>query len=153
MNVLKKIIATVFTFALLAVIGVYHFSFSSAKEEIEKERAEEYFEIFSSAYKAYDISKFETAREKTLQCAEELYKKDFATGEADEEFNGVTVAKYFLEAFNEADDRLTNTDRLALGLPVILIALTIVAIVLSIAFGLSAIQRLSFDNDATVFKN
>ena len=108
-------------------------------------------EAIISSYDAYSLSKFEAAKDKMMQYAEELYQKDIAEGETDKEFEGLTVAEYCWKALDEYDEELNLQKELALFLPLILAILIIIAVVVSIRLGLSAIRKLDFDNDATAF--
>ena len=108
-------------------------------------------EVITSSYDAYSLSKFEAAKDKMMQYAEQLYQKDIAEGETDKEFEGLTVAEYCWKALDEYDEELNVQKELALFLPLILAILIIIAVVVSIRLGLSAIRKLDFDNDATSF--
>ena len=108
-------------------------------------------EVITSSYDAYSLSKFEAAKAKMMQYAEELYQKDLAEGETDKEFEGLTVAEYCWKALDEYDEELNVQKELALFLPLILAILIIIAVIVSIRLGLSAIRKLDFDNDATSF--
>ena len=108
-------------------------------------------EVITSSYDAYSLSKFEAAKDKMMQYAEELYQKDIAEGETDKEFEGLTVFEYCWNALDEYDEELNVQKELALFLPLILVILIIIAVIVSIRLGVSAIRKLDFDNDATSF--
>ena len=148
LNFLKRIIL-LFIMVLLAVAC----HIMTAKVKGEPVKTIDYKAAVHSAYSAYSLSGFEAAKEKTMQCAEKLYQKDIAEGKTEDKFEGTTVAEYFLEAFNECDEEISDTERLSLMLPVIFIILVIIAVVSSIRLGLSSIRRLEFNNDATAFNN
>jgi hypothetical protein len=148
LNFLKRIIL-LFIMVLLAVAC----HIMTAKVKGEPVKTIDYKAAVHSAYSAYSLSGFEAAKEKTMQCAEKLYQKDLAEGKTEDKFEGTTIAEYFLEAFNECDEELSDTERLSLMLPVILLILLVIAAVSSIRLGLSSIRRLEFNNDATAFNN
>ena len=127
-----------------------------AKEVSEPQQQKvDYKAAIANAYKAYSLETFKTAKEKTVKCAEVLYKQELAKGKTDKEFKGFSVVSYSIEALDESDfdDVISDSDRLALLLPFILAALIIVALVLSIRLGLGSMRRLTFNNSATVFNN
>ena len=127
-----------------------------AKEVSEPQQEKvDYKAAIANAYKAYSLETFKTAKEKTVKCAEVLYKQELAKGKTDKEFKGFTVVSYSIEALDESDfdDVISDSDRLALLLPFILAILIIVALVLSIRLGLGSMRRLTFNNNATVFNN
>jgi hypothetical protein len=146
LNFLKRIIL-LFIMVLLAVAC----HIMTAKVKGEPVKTIDYKAAVHSAYSAYSLSGFEAAKEKTMQCAEKLYQKDLAEGKTEDKFEGTTFAEYFLEAFNECDEELSDTERLSLMLPVILLILLVIAAVSSIRLGLSSIRRLEFNNDAIMF--
>ena len=148
LNFLKRIIL-LFIMVLLAVAC----HIMTAKVKGEPVKTIDYKAAVHSAYSAYSLSGFEAAKEKTMQCAEKLYQKDLAEGKTEDKFEGTTIAEYFLEAFNECDEEISDTERLSLMLPVILLILLVIAAVSSIRLGLSSIRRLEFNNDATAFNN
>ena len=127
-----------------------------AKEVSEPQQEKvDYKAAIANAYKAYSLETFKTAKEKTVKCAEVLYKQELAKGKTDKEFKGFTVVSYSIEALDESDfdDVISDSDRLALLLPFILAILIIIALVLSIRLGLGSMRRLTFNNSATVFNN
>ena len=127
-----------------------------AKEVSETQQQKvDYKAAIANAYKAYSLETFKTAKEKTVKCAEVLYKQELAKGKTDKEFKGFSVVSYSIEALDESDfdDVISDSDRLALLLPFILAILIIIALVLSIRLGLGSMRRLTFNNSATVFNN
>lgn len=134
--------------ALTAIILFHRFYVNKSSEKTEPVNIKE---TIVSSYDAYSLSKFEAAKDKMMQYAEQLYQKDLAEGETDKEFEGFTVAEYCWKALDEYDEELNVQKELALFLPLILAILIIIAVVVSIRLGLSAIRKLDFDNDATSF--
>ena len=134
--------------ALTAIILFHRFYVNKSSENASSVNMKE---VITSSYDAYSLSKFEAAKDKMMQYAEELYQKDLAEGETDKEFEGLTVAEYCWKALDEYDEELNVQKELALFLPLILAILIIIAVVVSIRLGLSAIRKLDFDNDATSF--
>ena len=129
-----------------------------AKEKKQEESPKPKVELktaVANAYKAYSLETFKTAKEKTVKCAEVLYKQEVAEGKTDKEFKGFAVVSYSIEALDESDfdDVISDSDHLALLLPFILAILIIIALVLSIRLGLGSMRRLTFNNSATVFNN
>ena len=134
--------------ALTAIILFHRFYVNKSSENASSVNMKE---AIISSYDAYSLSKFEAAKAKMMQYAEELYQKDLAEGETDKEFEGLTVAEYCWNALDEYDEELNLQKELALFLPLILAILIIIAVIVSIRLGLSAIRKLDFDNDATSF--
>lgn len=134
--------------ALTAIILFHRFYVNKSSENDSSVNIKE---VITSSYDAYSLSKFEAAKAKMMQYAEELYQKDLAEGETDKEFEGLTVFEYCWNALDEYDEELNVQKELALFLPLILAILIIIAVVVSIRLGLSAIRKLDFDNDATAF--
>ena len=134
--------------ALTAIILFHRFYVNKSSENASSVNMKE---VITSSYDAYSLSKFEAAKDKMMQYAEELYQKDLAEGETDKEFEGLTVAEYCWKALDEYDEELNVQKELALFLPLILAILIIIAVIVSIRLGLSAIRKLDFDNDATSF--
>lgn len=145
-NAIKQFI--ILLIALTAIILFHHFYVNKSSENASSVNMKE---AIISSYDAYSLSKFEAAKAKMMQYAEELYQKDLAEGETDKEFEGLTVAEYCWKALDEYDEELNVQKELALFLPLILAILIIIAVVVSIRLGLSAIRKLDFDNDATAF--
>ena len=134
--------------ALTAIILFHRFYVNKSSENASSVNMKE---VITSSYDAYSLSKFEAAKDKMMQYAEQLYQKDIAEGETDKEFEGLTVAEYCWKALDEYDEELNVQKELALFLPLILAILIITAVIVSIRLGLSAIRKLDFDNDATSF--
>lgn len=134
--------------ALTAIILFHRFYVNKSSENASSVNMKE---AIISSYDAYSLSKFEAAKAKMMQYAEELYQKDLAEGETDKEFEGLTVFEYCWNALDEYDEELNVQKELALFLPLILAILIIIAVIVSIRLGLSAIRKLDFDNDATSF--
>ena len=134
--------------ALTAIILFHRFYVNKSSENDSSVNMKE---VITSSYDAYSLSKFEAAKAKMMQYAEELYQKDLAEGETDKEFEGLTVFEYCWNALDEYDEELNVQKKLALFLPLILAILIIIAVIVSIRLGLSAIRKLDFDNDATSF--
>ena len=151
MKILKFLKRIILLFIVVMVAVSCHIF--TAKVKGEPVKTIDYKSAIHSAYSAYSLSGFEAAKEKTMQCAEKLYQKDIAEGKTEDKFEGTTVAEYFLEAFNECDEEISDTERLSLMLPVIFIILVIIAVVSSIRLSLSSIRRLEFNNDATALNN
>lgn len=145
-NAIKQFI--ILLIALTAIILFHRFYVNKSSEKTEPVNIKE---TIVSSYDAYSLSKFEAAKDKMMQYAEQLYQKDIAEGETDKEFEGLTVAEYCWNALDEYDEELNVQKELALFLPLILAILIIIAVIVSIRLGLSAIRKLDFDNDATSF--
>ena len=134
--------------ALTAIILFHRFYVNKSSENTSSVNIKD---VITSSYDAYSLSKFEAAKDKMMQYAEQLYQKDLAEGETDKEFEGLTVFEYCWNALDEYDEELNVQKELALFLPLILAILIIIAVIVSIRLGLSAIRKLDFDNDATSF--
>ena len=145
-NAIKQLI--ILLIALTAIILFHRFYVNKSSENASSVNMKE---AIISSYDAYSLSKFEAAKAKMMQYAEELYQKDLAEGETDKEFEGLTVFEYCWNALDEYDEELNVQKELALFLPLILAILIIIAVIVSIRLGLSAIRKLDFDNDATSF--
>ena len=145
-NAIKQLI--ILLIALTAIILFHRFYVNKYSENDSSVNMKE---AIISSYDAYSLSKFEAAKAKMMQYAEELYQKDLAEGETDKEFEGLTVFEYCWNALDEYDEELNVQKELALFLPLILAILIIIAVIVSIRLGLSAIRKLDFDNDATSF--
>lgn len=143
---IKQLIILLIVFTAIILFHRFYVNKSSEKTELVNIK-----ETIVSSYDAYSLSKFEAAKDKMMQYAEQLYQKDIAEGETDKEFEGLTVAEYCWKALDEYDEELNVQKELALFLPLILAILIIIAVIVSIRLGLSAIRKLDFDNDATSF--
>ena len=75
----------------------------------------------------------------------------FCKGETEDKFEGANVFVYCYKATDE--EKITDEEMLALFLPVLLVILAVIALFVSINFGISAMRRLDFNNEATEFKN
>lgn len=148
---LRNFLISILVFAVLTLLFVIHFSLPSAKEQTKGKEVAEYIDLLVDGYESYSFSKFEDARKKLLTIAEELHQKDYAKGETEEKFEGITVLEYCNEAWNP--ERITDKEMLALLLPVLLVILAAVALFVSINFGLGAMRRLDFENKAIEFKD
>lgn len=145
-NAIKQLIILLIVFTVIILFHRFYVNKSS-----ENASSVNMKEVITSSYDAYSLSKFESAKDKMMQYAEQLYQKDNAEGETDKEFEGLTVAEYCWKALDEYDEELNVQKELALFLPLILAILIIIAVIVSIRLGLSAIRKLDFDNDATSF--
>ena len=134
--------------AFTAIVLFHRFYVNKSSENASSVNMKE---AITSSYDAYSLSRFEAAKNKMMQYAEELYQKDLAEGETDKVFEGFTVVEYCWNALDEYDEELNLQKELALFLPLILAILIIIAVIVSIRLGLSAIRKLDFDNDATSF--
>ncbi|MBE6337858.1 MAG: hypothetical protein E7068_03525 [Lentimicrobiaceae bacterium] len=143
---IKQLIILLIAFTVIILFHCFYVNKSS-----ENTSSVNIKDVITSSYDAYSLSKFEAAKDKMMQYAEQLYQKDLAEGETDKEFEGFTVAEYCWKALDEYDEELNVQKELALFLPLILAILIIIAVVVSIRLGLSAIRKLDFDNDATAF--
>ena len=143
---IKQFIILLITFTAIILFHRFYVNKSS-----ENDSSVNIKEVITSSYDAYSLSKFEAAKDKMMQYAEQLYQRDIAEGETDKEFEGLTVAEYCWKALDEYDEELNVQKELALFLPLILAILIIIAVIVSIRLGLSAIRKLDFDNDATSF--
>ena len=65
--------------------------------------------------------------------------------------DAVNVYTNLKKALDEYKDEINVTNSLSLFLPLIAAIMIIVAIIVSIRLGLSAIRKLDFDNDATAY--
>lgn len=146
----KKIIKKVFFLALAFILMVVFHRFSVNKFNIT-DKTSELKESLPAAYKAYSFSSFEVEKDKLLQYADALFQKDVAAGKTDKEFKGFTIVEYSWKALDEHQEEINVKESLALFLPLILAVLVIVALIVSIRLGLSAIRKLDFDNEATSF--
>ena len=150
-NHLRNFLISILVFLVLALLFVIHFSLPSTKEQTKEKESADYFEKFIAGYESYSFSKFEEARKNLLKAAEEMHKEDFAKGETEDKFEGANVFVYCYKATDE--EKITDEEMLALFLPVLLVILAVIALYVSINFGLSAMRRLDFNNEATEFKN
>ena len=143
---IKKVFFLALAFGLIIIF--HHFTISKSDQP---NKTADLKESISASYRAYSLSSFDAAKDKMVHYAESLYQKELAEGETDKEFKGFTVIKYCWKALDEYKDEINVQKELALFLPLIAVILIIIAIVVSIRLGLSAIRKLDFDNDATSF--
>ena len=146
----------VLLFGTVGFLVQYHISHPNDQETTESTpTTADYKEVFSEAYTAYYPSNIKAVKEKTVEYAEKLYQKDLAEGKTQDEFKGLTVLSYSIEAIDseEYEKYFSPTDRLILIMPVLITIQVIIAIVISINLGLGTIRRLDFDNDATTFND
>ena len=143
---IKKII-----FLLIALVGILLLHRFSLGRFPEMKSSVELKEALPSAYKAYSFSSFEVEKDKLLQYADALFLEDVDAGKTDKEFKGFTVVEYSWKALDEHQEEINVKESLALFLPLILAILIIIALIVSIRLGLSAIRKLDFDNEATSF--
>jgi hypothetical protein len=108
-------------------------------------------EKISTSYKDYSLSSFKVEKDKMIDYAKILYQKELAEGKTDDEFEGFTIVSYCWKALDEYRDEINVTNSLSLFLPLIAAIMILVAIIVSIRLGLSAIRKLDFDNDATAY--
>ena len=108
-------------------------------------------EKIPASYKDYSLSKFEAEKDRLVDYAEAIYQQELAEGKTDNEFEGFTVVSYCWKALDEHKDEINVTNSLSLFLPLMVAIMVIVAAIVSIRLGLSAIRKLDFDNDATSF--
>ncbi|MBQ8282903.1 MAG: hypothetical protein IJZ01_04980 [Paraprevotella sp.] len=152
---LKKMFVLILLLAGLALLFLFHLNFSNTKEKIGEKDIAGYVEVFTSGYKVYYLTSISESIDKTMACAEDLYRKEFEAGKTEDEFTGLTVLDYCNKVLNNPDyeDRLTKQDHMSLFLPILFVILLIIAIVKSISVGLGSIRRLDFNNEATTFDN
>ncbi len=111
-NAIKQLI--ILLIALTSIILFHRFYVNKSSENASSVNMKE---VIISSYDAYSLSKFEAAKAKMMQYAEQLYQKDLAEGETDKEFEGLTVAEYCWNALDEYDEELNVQKELALFLP------------------------------------
>ena len=115
----------------------------------------ERFKFFATqdavVFEAYMKASKEDKKDKMMDYAEILYQKEFAAGKTGDEFKGFTIVSYCWKALDEYKDEINVTNSLSLFLPLIAVIMIVVAIIVSIRLGLSAIRKLDFDNDATAY--
>lgn len=143
---IKRIFFIAFAFALMIV---FH-RFSVSKLE-KTDKTVDLIKTVPAAYKDFSLSSFNTEKDKLINYAEILYHKELAEGKTDEEFKGFVIVSYCWKALDEYKDEINVTNSLSLFLPLIAAIMIIVAIIVSIRLGLSAIRKLDFDNDATAY--
>lgn len=143
---IKKVFFLALAFGLIIIF--HHFTTSKSDQP---NKTADLKESISASYRAYLLSGFEAEKDKMMQYAEALYQKELAEGKTDDEFKGFTVVSYCWKALDEHADEINVTNSLSLFLPLIAAIMIIIAIIVSIRLGLSAIRKLDFDNEATTF--
>lgn len=145
---------------LLCLIGIcvtiwaLSATYSSCKnrqKEIEQGKEMSFIQTLSFAYSTYSFSSMKTAKERIKPYAEKLYNEELAKGKTDKKFKGFTALGYYIDALDKYEDQIGKNYRFAVYMPVILVILIIIALIMSISFGLSAMRPLSFEEKATVF--
>ena len=145
-RVIKRIFFIALAFALMIVFHRYSIS------KLDKtDKTVDLMERISTSYKDYSLSSFKVEKDKMIDYAKILYQKELAEGKTDDEFEGFTIVSYCWKALDEYKDEINVTNSLSLFLPLIAAIMILVAIIVSIRLGLSAIRKLDFDNDATAY--
>ena len=143
---IKRIFFIALAFALMFVFHRYSVSkFNMTDKTVNLKEA------ISTSYKDYSLSSFKVEKDKMMDYAKILYQKELAEGKTDDEFKGFTVVSYCWKALDEYQEEINVTNSLSLFLPLIAAIMILVAIIVSIRLGLSAIRKLDFDNDATAY--
>ena len=143
---IKRIFFIALAFALMILLHRFSVSkFNMTDKTVNLKEA-----IYTS-YKDYSLSAFEAEKDKMMGYAKTLHQKELAEGKTDDEFKGFTIVSYCWKALDEYKDEINVTNSLSLFLPLIAVIMIVVAIIVSIRLGLSAIRKLDFDNDATAY--
>ena len=145
-RVIKRIFFIALAFALMIVFHRY-----SVNKLDKTDKTVGLIEKISTSYKDYSLSSFKVEKDKMIDYAKILYQKELAEGKTDDEFEGFTIVSYCWKALDEYKDEINVTNSLSLFLPLIAAIMILVAIIVSIRLGLSAIRKLDFDNDATAY--
>jgi hypothetical protein len=145
-RVIKRIFFIALAFALMIVFHRY-----SVNKLDKTDKTVGLMEKISTSYKDYSLSSFKVEKDKMIDYAKILYQKELAEGKTDDEFEGFTIVSYCWKALDEYKDEINVTNSLSLFLPLIAGIMILVAIIVSIRLGLSAIRKLDFDNDATAY--
>ena len=145
-RVIKRIFFIELAFALMIVFHRY-----SVNKLDKTDKTVGLMEKISTSYKDYSLSSFKVEKDKMIDYAKILHQKEFAEGKTDDEFEGFTIVSYCWKALDEYKDEINVTNSLSLFLPLIAAIMILVAIIVSIRLGLSAIRKLDFDNDATAY--
>ena len=145
-----KAIKRIFFIALAFALMIVFHRFSVSKFNMT-DKTVNLKEAISTSYKDYSLSSFKVEKDKMMDYAKILYQKELEEGKTDDEFKGFTVVSYCWKALDEYQEEINVTNSLSLFLPLIAAIMIIVAIVVSIRLGLSAIRKLDFDNDATAY--
>lgn len=136
--------------AIWALSATYS-SYKNRQKDIEQGKEMGFMQTLSFAYSTYSFSSMKTAKERIKPYAEKLYKEELAKGKTDKKFKGFTAMGYYADALDKYEDEIGSMYRFAIYMPVILVILIVIALVMSISFGLSAMRPLSFEKKATVF--
>ena len=145
-RVIKRIFFIALAFALMIVFHRY-----SVNKLDKTDKTVGLMEKISTSYKDYSLSSFKVEKDKMIDYAKILYQKELAEGKTDDEFEGFTIVSYCWKALDEYKDEINVTNSISLFLPLIAAIMILVAIIVSIRLGLSAIRKLDFDNDATSY--
>ena len=143
---IKRIFFIALAFALMFVFHRY-----SVSKFDKTDKTVGLMEKLSASYKDYSLSSFKVEKDKMMDYAKILYQKELEEGKTDDEFKGFTVVSYCWKALDEYQEEINVTNSLSLFLPLIAAIMILVAIIVSIRLGLSAIRKLDFDNDATAY--
>ena len=143
---IKRIFFIALAFALMFVFHRY-----SVNKFDKTDKTVGIMEKISASYKDYSLSSFKVEKDKMMDYAKILYQKEHEEGKTDDEFKGFTIVSYCWKALDEYQEEINVTNSLSLFLPLIAAIMILVAIIVSIRLGLSAIRKLDFDNDATVY--
>ena len=145
-RVIKRIFFIALAFALMIV---FH-RFSVSKFNLT-DKTVNLKEAISTSYNDYSLSSFKVEKDKMMDYAKILHQKELAEGKTNDKFEGFTIVSYCWKALDEYQEEINVTNSLSLFLPLIAAILILVAIIVSIRLGLSAIRKLDFDNDATSY--
>lgn len=145
-RVIKRIFFIALAFALMIVFHRY-----SVNKLDKTDKTVGLMEKISTSYKDYSLSSFKVEKDKMIDYAKILYQKELAEGKTEDQFEGFTIVSYCWKALDEYKDEINVTNSLSLFLPLIAAIMILVAIIVSIRLGLSAIRKLDFDNDATSY--
>ena len=145
-RVIKRIFFIALAFALMIVFHRF-----SVNKYDKTDKTVGLMEKISTSYKDYSLSSFKVEKDKMMNYAKILHQKELEEGKTDDEFKGFTIVSYCWKALDEYKDEINVTNSLSLFLPLIAAIMILVAIIVSIRLGLSAIRKLDFDNDATSY--
>ena len=145
-----KAIKRIFFIALAFALMIVFHRFSVSKFNMT-DKTVNLKEAISTSYKDYSLSSFKVEKDKMMNYAKILYQKELEEGKTDDEFKGFTIVSYCWKALDEYQEEINVTNSLSLFLPLIAAIMILVAIIVSIRLGLSAIRKLDFDNDATAY--
>ena len=145
-----KAIKRIFFIALAFALMIVFHRFSVSKFNMT-DKTVNLKEAISTSYKDYSLSSFKVEKDKMMNYAKILYQKELEEGKTDDKFEGFTIVSYCWKALDEYQEEINVTNSLSLFLPLIAAIMILVAIIVSIRLGLSAIRKLDFDNDATAY--